>query len=205
MSSAILVQVKLLSTEIDKVCAGKVPIGPSGVTGNTSTSVPVGTQVQDPTKGTVEKTEEESEAVRTLPVPSSSTAAAAAATLPSSSFSVPVPPPTPVLAETTTTGKVSHNITELLEMRIQAYKDFDAACKQLQRWDDLNSDKHWLLCISRLKLRNQWGQALKKITDLSSSSADNKTKGEPVSREVLNEVPYRIVPYRSPTQAVHCT
>ena len=220
MSSAILVQVKLLSTEIDKVCAGTVPLGTSGVTGETSTSIPVGTPVQDPTEGTVEKTEAEAEAVTTLPVPSSSSsaaaAAAAAATLPSSSSSAPVP----VSAETITTGKVSHDITKLLEMRIQAYRDFDAACKQLQRWDDLNSDKHWLLCISRLKLRNQWGQALKKITDLSLSSADNKSKGEPVSREVLNEVPYRTVPYHTvlyhtilyrtvpypnPTQALHCS
>lgn len=67
-------------------------------------------------------------------------------------------------------------------------KEFENMYKKLLRWDDINSDKHWALCVGRLKLKNQWGTALKKINDLAAASADNKTKGEVVSRDILYEV-----------------
>ena len=73
-------------------------------------------------------------------------------------------------------------------MRDAARLEFESSCKSLQRWDDLNADKHWLLCVGRLKLKNHWGLALKKIQDLSAASADNKPKGDLVPREVLYEV-----------------
>ena len=160
-SSAILDRIKLLSSEIEG--KGECP----------TTSVPVGIPVQDPSKGSGETSSStNTEAVAALPVPSSSASS----------------PPFSLLPEPGTVAKVTPRMTDLVEKRTQAQKEFDAECKQLQRWDDLNSDKHWLLCINRLKLKNHWGHALKKINDLASSSADNKSKGEPVSREILYEV-----------------
>jgi hypothetical protein len=87
-------------------------------------------------------------------------------------------PPTPA-AETA---------SDYQAMRDAARKEFESSCKSLQRWDDLNADKHWLLCVGRLKLKNHWGLALKKIQDLSAASADNKPKGDLVPREILYEV-----------------
>ena len=81
------------------------------------------------------------------------------------------------------------NITNLINLEITAKNDFEILCKNLQRWDDLNLEKHWLIFLGKLKLKNQWGFALKKINELSSASADNKSKGgDIVSREVLYEV-----------------
>ena len=77
---------------------------------------------------------------------------------------------------------------DLVALQDTATKSFELCCKQLQKWDDLNAVQHWLLCIGRLKLKNQWGLALKKINDLSAAAADNKSKGDPVPRETLYEV-----------------
>ena len=77
---------------------------------------------------------------------------------------------------------------DLVALQDTATKCFELCCKQLQKWDDLNAVQHWLLCIGRLKLKNQWGLALKKINDLSAAAADNKSKGDPVPRETLYEV-----------------
>ena len=77
---------------------------------------------------------------------------------------------------------------DLVALHDTATKCFELCCKQLQKWDDLNAVQHWLLCIGRLKLKNQWGLALKKINDLSAAAADNKSKGDPVPRETLYEV-----------------
>lgn len=169
-SSAILDRVKLLSLEIE----GKegVPTATVEVVGDTSASA------SDPTAGEV---------------PSSTSAETVTTPLVSLSSSAPTPVESGVDAKATPAA-----VSDLIEKRTQALtKEFDAACKQLQRWDDLNSDKHWLLCINRMKVKNQWGSALKKVNDLASSSADNKSKGEAVSREVLNEVP-------GPTQPMYC-
>ena len=187
-SSALLERVKLLTTEIEGKGDGGVT-STQGVIGDTSSSIPVGIPVQDPIKGAEETlSSTTTETATATPVPSSSSASPTPSLPPSSSL----PGPTAAVVQ------VTPEVADLTEKRTQAQKEFDASCKQLQRWDDLNSDKHWLLCISRLKLKNQWGQALKKVNDLSSSSADNKAKGEPVSREVLYEVP-------GPTQHVYCS
>lgn len=77
---------------------------------------------------------------------------------------------------------------DLVALCDTAQKAFEAHCKQLQRWDDLNTVNHWIIYLGRLKLKNQWGLALKKIHDLSAAAADNKSKGDPVPREILFEV-----------------
>jgi hypothetical protein len=176
-SSAILDRVKLLSLEIE---------GKGGVICDTSASA----SAPGPTIGEVPSSTSTVSAETVTVTPPSV----------SSSSSVPTPSASSSsLSESSVDAKASPAaVSDLIEKRTQALtKDFDAACKQLQRWDDLNSDKHWLLCINRMKVKNLWGSALKKINDLASSSADNKFKGEAVSREVLNEVP-------GPTQLMYC-
>ena len=37
-------------------------------------------------------------------------------------------------------------------------------------------DVHWALFVGRLKLKQRWGQVLKKVGDLLSAGADNKKK-----------------------------
>jgi hypothetical protein len=37
-------------------------------------------------------------------------------------------------------------------------------------------------------LKNKWGLVLKRINELAAASADNKIKGESVSRDILYEV-----------------
>jgi hypothetical protein len=61
---------------------------------------------------------------------------------------------------------------------------FDAAEKELALWDDLGSDKHWKLKVSKHKRSNQFGLALKRITALLKGSADNKDNAS-VSRSEL--------------------
>ena len=56
--------------------------------------------------------------------------------------------------------------------------------KELQRWDDLAAEKHWLLYVRRQKLAGRWGLALKRVSDLLAASVDNKEK-ENVAREDL--------------------
>ena len=178
-SSAILDRVKLLSLEIEG--KGEVPTATVEIVGDTSATA------SGPTTGEVPSSTSAEAVTVTTPLVSSSSYAASpslsSSTLPES------------VAEAKATPAA---VTDLIEKRTQALtKEFDTACKQLQRWDDLESDKHWLLCINRMKVKNQWGSALKKINELASSSADNKSKGEAVSREVLNEVP-------GPTQPMYC-
>lgn len=184
-SGAILARVKLLSLEIEG--KGGVPTATVEVVGGTSASA------SGPTTGEVSSLTSTASAV---------SAETDTATTPSVSSSSSAPTPSASsssLPESVVDAKATPAaVSDLIEKRTQALtKDFDAACKQLQRWDDLNSDKHWLLCINRMKVKNLWGSALKKINDLASSSADNKSKGEAVSREVLNEVP-------GPTQPLYC-
>jgi hypothetical protein len=128
----------------------------------------------------------ETTAVQTSPVSAATDTTAnpsATETLPAADAVATTPiealtPPTPA-AETA---------SDYQAMRDAARREFESSCKSLQRWDDLNSDKHWLLCVGRLKLKNYWGLALKKIQDLSAASADNKPKGDLVPREILYEV-----------------
>jgi hypothetical protein len=178
-SSAILDRVKLLSMEIE----GKGGV-PTATSASASASGPATGEVPSSTSAV---------SAETVTVTSPSVSSSSSAPSPSLSSSSPSLPDSVAEAKATPAA-----VSDLIEKRTQALRrDFDAACKQLQRWDDLNSDKHWLLCISRMKVKNQWGSALKKINDLASSSADNKSKGEAVSREVLNEVP-------GPTRPMHC-
>ena len=114
----------------------------------------------------------------------------------------PVPPSemipgAPIIESQAATITLEENLTAPIELELQvdlvalydiASKSFELFCKQLQKWDDLNAVQHWLLCVGRLKLKNQWGMALKKINDLSAAAADNKSKGDPVPRESLYEV-----------------
>ena len=105
----------------------------------------------------------------------------------------------PIIETQTQAATITHeeNATTSIQVEVEvdlvalhdtATKCFELCCKQLQKWDDLNAVQHWLLCIGRLKLKNQWGLALKKINDLSAAAADNKSKGDPVPRETLYEV-----------------
>ena len=105
----------------------------------------------------------------------------------------------PIIETQTQAATITHeeNATTSIQVEVEvdlvalqgtATKRFELCCKQLQKWDDLNAVQHWLLCIGRLKLKNQWGLALKKINDLSAAAADNKSKGDPVPRETLYEV-----------------
>ena len=105
----------------------------------------------------------------------------------------------PIIETQTQAATITHeeNATTSIQVEVEvdlvalhdtATKSFELCCKQLQKWDDLNAVQHWLLCIGRLKLKNQWGLALKKINDLSAAAADNKSKGDPVPRETLYEV-----------------
>lgn len=69
---------------------------------------------------------------------------------------------------------------------------FEAACRSLARWDDLALDKHWQLCVGRLRSKGRWGLALKRVNELVASNADNKTK-DGIQREALLEVGYIVV------------
>lgn len=183
-SSAILDRVKLLSLEIEG--KGGVPTATVEVVGGTLASASASASASGPTTGEVSSLTSTVSAVSAETDTATSPLVSSSSTAPSPSLSSSSVHPESVVDAQATPAAVS----DLIEKRTQALtKDFDAACKQLQRWDDLNSDKHWLLCINRLKVKNQWGSALKKINDLASSSADNKFKGEAVSREVLKEVP----------------
>jgi len=74
----------------------------------------------------------------------------------------------------------NNNATDLIE------SEFEMTIKELSKWDDITSDKHWQLYISKLKHRRRWGLALKRVNELINSNADNKAK-EIVSRETLLE------------------
>lgn len=91
-------------------------------------------------------------------------------------------------AVTFTFGSSEMTTSQLTVLADAAKKEFENVYKKLLRWDDVNADKHWALCVGRFKLKSQWGMALKKVNDLAAASADNKTKGEVVSRDVLYEV-----------------
>ena len=95
----------------------------------------------------------------------------------------------PITQSTVTSIPDSTDLTvaQLTVLVDAAKKEFENMYKKLLRWDDINADKHWALCVGRFKLKNQWGMALKKINDLAAASADNKTK-EVVSRDTLYEV-----------------
>lgn len=73
------------------------------------------------------------------------------------------------------------------EERQQILGRFESAFKELQRWDDMGAEKHWLLNVRRLQIKCRWGAAIKKVNDLIAANADNKSR-EPLPREVLLEV-----------------
>ena len=91
-----------------------------------------------------------------------------------------------LLAALATTAGDHSRATFLSAERSRAIAEFESSIKQLQKWDDLSKEAHWLLFVGRLKLKNRFGQVLKKINDMLASAADNK-KGEMVSREALFE------------------
>lgn len=99
------------------------------------------------------------------------------------STSTATPTVDPVLLDATTlpvtnpTDNKSHSNYE---------QEFITTCKQLASWDDLSADKHWQLQTNKFKLNGHYGLALKRVNDLISSNADNKTK-ESVSRGQLYE------------------
>ena len=64
--------------------------------------------------------------------------------------------------------------------------EFETTMKELLKWDDINNEKHWQLCVNKWKYKSRWGLALKRINELLTSSADNKGK-DIVSRETLLE------------------
>jgi len=91
--------------------------------------------------------------------------------------------------ETITLKDINANISNEVDMNksiLDTTKDFEMVYKSLQKWEDLNTDKNWLLLTGNFKLKGKWGLVLKRVNELSSASADNK-KGEVVTREILNE------------------
>ena len=52
--------------------------------------------------------------------------------------------------------------------------EFELVCKQLMKWDDINAEKHWFLCVGRHRAAGRHGSALKRVNELLAACADNK-------------------------------
>ena len=105
----------------------------------------------------------------------------------------PTPPslissPSPTAPPTPSSEEVALKTLNEHQNIVKNKKDFELHYKLLQKWDDVTSERHWVLFLGRLRGKNQWGLALKKVAELGAAAADNKLKGETVSREVLYEV-----------------
>ena len=60
------------------------------------------------------------------------------------------------------------------------------AIKSLQKWDDIDADKHWQLMLSKDKAAKNWGLVLKKINDLLTTTLESKpSKTNSLSRDDL--------------------
>ena len=57
----------------------------------------------------------------------------------------------------------------------------------LQKWDDINADKHALLSLNRHKLAKSWGLALTSVNALLASQAEGKKNKEALNRQELEQ------------------
>lgn len=62
-----------------------------------------------------------------------------------------------------------------------------AAVKELQRWDDINADKHWQFLLERNKADGKIGLVLKKVTELITTAHEGKQKNDSLSVGDLHE------------------
>lgn len=63
----------------------------------------------------------------------------------------------------------------------------EATIKELQKWADVNADKHWALVYGKHKLQKNWGTALKKVTEMISNVNDGKTVADTSYDKLLKE------------------
>lgn len=74
-------------------------------------------------------------------------------------------------SSTDSTSKIGHTHRDL----------FLDACKQLQRWDDLNAEnKHWVQCVEKHLAFGRIGAAFKRVNDLITAYEDSKVKAQDI-------------------------
>jgi hypothetical protein len=81
-----------------------------------------------------------------------------------------------------------------------------AVVKELQRWDDVNADKHWQFLLEKNKADGKIGLVLKKVTEVIATASEGKQKNDSLSvgdlhevRKFYNEVSFSFIRYSSST------
>jgi hypothetical protein len=76
--------------------------------------------------------------------------------------------------------------------------------KELQRWDDINTDRHWQLNMDKNKAEGKTGAVLKKVLELISTLTEGKTKNDVVSIAELREVHMSFRSYSKNSNSPSC-
>jgi tripeptidyl-peptidase-2 len=97
-----------------------------------------------------------------------------------------VPITTVTIDTTTTPNTIDTGLIETCYTDVSLLNSsFTKLLKDLSKWDDIHTDKHWLLCLNMYKSKLQHGKSLKLINELLIKVTENNAKIDNLSKELL--------------------